>query len=446
MSSLRDRLLNFLRDDYCSHGDHPLQSQLGDFKYEGHRQAFRVQLKQLLYDGTTEEAQQLLVAHGHLAPQPALAEAALRKAAETALTSTPDGTAPRRRGNLCERVMECALDTVMEKRALGSAEEREGRLQWAREDYRKQSGPEWPPFSLEGAAYQAVIERLVGAEAEAWLYDAGYPAAALRRRQQQLLQQDDWEAAMKEPPSGRANDENIKTATSVADEASTTITAPRRPRLKDIPLGLVERYQRVAYTNPAAEDQARPTPTTLAYQANSTPAAADGDLQASIVQLWQAMAREPGGYSDVLVPLLLDDRSGAGLYLMGPDLLQGNGYALEAWCSRATREKMRALPRPAFFFVILRRSPDPDLNLLGLPLLRRQPNGADTRLENMNAEVLAPERTVALAAANALAIFQDECATNPRFNQNLDFYRKTNLFVPPDCPVRFRALFGEDDF
>ena len=80
------------------------------------------------------------------------------------------------------------------------------------------------------------------------------------------------------------------------------------------------------------------------------------------------------------------------------------------------------------------------------PLLRRQPNGADTRLENMNAEVLAPERTVALAAANALAIFQDECATNPRFNQNLDFYRKTNLFVPPDCPVRFRALFGEDDF
>ena len=78
MSSLRDRLLNFLRDDYCSHGDHPLQSQLGDFKYEGHRQAFRVQLKQLLYDGATEEAQQLLVAHGHLAPQPAPAEAALR--------------------------------------------------------------------------------------------------------------------------------------------------------------------------------------------------------------------------------------------------------------------------------------------------------------------------------------------------------------------------------
>ena len=498
MSSLRERLLDFLRDDYCAHSAQPLQSQLGDFKQEEHQQAFRVQLKQLLLSGNNPEAQRLLVTCGHLAPQPPLAPAALRAAAEAALASTPNGTAPRRRGNLCERVMECALDARMGAEALGSAEEREERLRWARDDYRKQAGPGWPPFSLEEAPLQAVIERLVGAEAEAWLYDAGYPAAELRRRERQLLQQDDWEAAVKEP--ARAGDGNGGAEEPQAEPD--IIAAPRRPRLKEIPLGLVERYQLHVYGGQAAnavgvgaqeaEIESLPyentgtdkgaglgesaTPETGTSNSASasgggampgtgtangasasgggarpgagtaTSGAADDSLQESIVQLWEAMAAKPTDYADVLMPLLLDSRSGAGLYLMGPDLLEDGQHTVEAWCGPSARTKLRTMvPRPPFFFAILRRSPSPNLDINYFELLKPHASGADTRLENMNAEVLPPSGSIGLMAASALAAFRDECATDPKFSRCLSFYRRSNPALPHGCPARFRPLFDEDD-
>ncbi|MBB3170322.1 hypothetical protein [Parvibacter caecicola] len=482
MSSLRERLLDFLRDDYCAHSAQPLQSQLGDFKQEEHQQAFRVQLKQLLLGGNGPEAQRLLVTCGHLAPQPPLAPAALRAAAETALASTPNGTAPRRRGNLCERVMECALDARMGAEALGSAEEREERLRWAREDYRRQAGPGWPSFSLEEAPLQAVIERLVGAEAEAWLYDAGYPAAELRRRERQLLQQDDWEAAVKEP--ARADDGNGRAEAPQAEP--NIIAAPRRPRLKEIPLGLVERYQLHVYGGQAANaggvgaqeaeieslpyentgtdksaglgESAMPgTGTTNRASASSesarpgtggvTSGAADDSLQESIVQLWEAMAAKPTDYADVLMPLLLDSRSGAGLYLMGPDLLEDGQHTVEAWCGPSARSRLRTMvPRPPFFFVILRRSPSPNLDINYFDLLKPHASGADTRLENMNAEVLPPYGSIRIMAGRALAAFRDECATDPKFSRCLSFYRSSNPALPHGCPARFRPLFDEDDF
>ena len=511
MSNLRERLLDFLRDDYCAHSAQPLQSQLGDFKQEEHQQAFRVQLKQLLLGGNNPEAQRLLVTCGHLAPQPPLAPAALRAAAEAALASTPNGTAPRRRGNLCERVMECALDARMGAEALGSAEEREERLHWAREDYRKQAGPGWPPFSLEEAPLQAVIERLVGAEAEAWLYDAGYPAAELRRRERQLLQQDDWEAAVKEPARATGG----SGATEEPQAEPDIIAAPRRPRLKEIPLGLVERYQLHVYGGQAAQagaagaleaeieslpyeragadenanpgesaraggvtglgESAMPETGTAnsasasgggatsgagaangasASSENARPGAgtatsgvADDSLQESIVQLWEAMAAKPGNYADVLMPLLLDSRSGAGLYLMGPDLLEDGQHTVEAWCGPSARSKLRTMvPRPPFFFVILRRSPSPNLDINYFELLKPQASGADTRLENMNAEVLPPSGSIGLMAASALAAFRDECATDPKFSRCLSFYRSSNPALPDGCPARFRPLFDGDDF
>ena len=449
MAGLRERVLEFLRDDYRTHRDQPLLSQLGDYKREEHERAFRVRLKQLMAHGDELEAQRWLVFHGHMAPQPALASKALRQQAEEALHATPDGTAGRRRGNLCERVMECALDVALGRAALGSARERQARRVLAEADYAKQRTPAWPPFSLEGAEYEHVIACLVGAEAEAWLYDAGYPVAEADRR-----------ACPREE----------------GDVSDAVVTAPSKPRLKDVPVALVERYYAIvsgALAAPGVPGGLKPAPTEAdetpspspvgagfsppATRGNapaapgvapsSTPnAAADADsLQSQIVQLWHGLMGDPAAYTDVLVPLALDDRTGAGLYLMGPDLLEGD-HPLNVWCSARTWEKFRRLGRPAFLFGIVRRSDQPDLGHLLFPLVRERGGASDTRLENMSLEVLPPERSVALAVANALADFRDECATAPQFNTSLAFYRATNLYVPAGCPDRFRALFGEDDF
>ena len=461
MSSLRERVLTFLRDDYRIHRDDPLNSQLGAFKRDEHEEAFRVRLKQLLADDQLLEAQRWLVFHGHLAAGAPLSRRALRKEATRALAATPNGTAVRRRGNLCERIMECALDQGMGRSALGDGDERALRRQLAEADYQKQRGPAWPPFTLQGEDYQRLLACLIGAEAEAWLYDAGYPLAEQLRQERLAQGNDDWEEAVKESGSA-VGSRKVQAAAAGADAALDSdplvVSAPRKPRLEAIPLGLVERYQQAAYgsdpgavgTPGPAEAPGIPAASQATGAAGTThPATATGpadDLQAQIIQLWDSLASDPESYSDVLLPLLLDDHSGAGLYLMGPDLLEGERHAVEAWCSRATRDKMRAVGPQPFFFAILRRSDEPQLDLLPFPLLRERATVGDTRLENMSVEVLAPERTVPLTVANALGIFRDECAANPRFNPNLAFYRQTNLFLPKKCPARFRPLFAEDDF
>lgn len=456
MSNLRERVLTFLRDDYRVHRDDPLNSQLGAFKRDEHEEAFRVRLKQLLADDQLLDAQHWLVFHGHLAAGAPLSRRALRKEATRALAATPNGTAARRRGNLCERIMECALDEGMGRSALGDAGERALRRQLAEADYQKQKGPAWPPFALQGEDYQRLLSCLIGAEAEAWLYDAGYPLAEQLRQERLAQGNDDWEEVVKESEpavSSRTAQAEAAGADAASGSDPLVVSAPRKPRLEAIPLGLVERYQQAAYgSDPSAVGTPGPAeaPSTPAasqddHATHGTTASAD-DLQAQIIQLWNSLIADPESYSDVLLPLLLDDHSGAGLYLMGPDLLEGERHAVEAWCNRATRDKMRAVGPQPFFFAILRRSDEPQLDLLSFPLLRERANVGDTRLENMSVEVLAPERTVPLTVANALGIFRDECATNPRFNPNLAFYRQTNLFLPKRCPARFRPLFAEDDF
>ena len=82
MAGLRERVLEFLRDDYRAHRAEPLCSQLGDYKYEEHNQAFRVRLKQLMAADDALEAQRWLVFHGYLKPQPLLAPKELRRQAE----------------------------------------------------------------------------------------------------------------------------------------------------------------------------------------------------------------------------------------------------------------------------------------------------------------------------------------------------------------------------
>ncbi|MEC4184721.1 hypothetical protein VJ918_07860, partial [Adlercreutzia sp. R21] len=179
--------------------------------------------------------------------------------------------------------------------------------------------------------------------------------------------------------------------------------------------------------------------------ASPAPQPAQDTLHAQIVQLWHALAAEPAAYSDVLVPLALDDRTGAGLYLLGIDLLEGE-HPLNVWCSPSTWDKVRRLGRPSFLLGIVRRSDQPDLELLPFPLVRERPGASDTQLNNMSLEVLPPEPSLARTVANALIAFRDECATEPQFNTSLAFYRATNVFAPAGCPERFRALFGEDDF
>lgn len=421
MAGLRERVLEFLRDDYRAHRADPLGSQLGDYKHEEHTQAFRVRLKQLMGAGEALEAQRWLVFHGHLQPQPPLTPNDLRRLAEEALARTPDGTAARRRGNLCERIMECALDDAVGAAALGSAQERQARRNLAEADYAKQRTPAWPPFCLEGEQYERLIACLVGAEAEAWLYDAGYPVAEADRRARRAEK----------------------------DEASTVVTATPKPRLKDVPLALVERYYATATGG------LKPAPTGVvgidsvgaAFRppASRTTSPTPDTLHAQIVQLWHALAAEPAAYSDVLVPLALDDRTGAGLYLLGIDLLEGE-HPLNVWCSSSTWDKVRRLGRPSFLLGIVRRSDQPDLELLSFPLVRERPGASDTQLNNMSLEVLPPEPSLARTVANALIAFRDECATEPQFNTSLAFYRATNVFAPAGCPERFRALFGEDDF
>lgn len=422
MAGLRERVLEFLRDDYRAHRTDPLRSQLGDYKYEEHGQAFRVRLKQLMVADDALEAQRWLVFHGYLKPQPPLAAQELRRRAEAALASTPDGTAARRRGNLCERIMECALDAAAGAAALGSSQERRARRALAEADYAKQRTPAWPPFCLEGEQYERLVACLVGAEAEAWLYDAGYPAAEQDRRVRQ---------AEEEASRPRAN----VAATPAAPAASAVVTASPRPRLKEVPLALVERYYAAAAGDPKGAPAA----------VGSAPAAPVDALHSQIVQLWDALMDDPAAYADVLVPLALDDRTGAGLYLMGPDLLEGE-HPLNVWCSPSTWDKVRRLGRSPFLLGIVRRSDQPDLGLLPFPLVRERPGASDTRLNNMSVEVLPPESSPARTVANALIAFRDECATDPQFNTSLAFYRATNVFAPANCPERFRALFAEDDF
>lgn len=422
MAGLRERVLEFLRDDYRAHRTDPLRSQLGDYKYEEHGQAFRVRLKQLMVADDALEAQRWLVFHGYLKPQPPLAAQELRRQAERALASTPDGTAARRRGNLCERIMECALDAAAGAAALGSSQERQTRRALAEADYIKQRTPAWPPFCLEGEQYERLIACLVGAEAEAWLYDAGYPAAEQDRR----VRQAEEEASR---PSANV------AATPAASAASAVVTASPKPRLKEVPLALVERYYAAAAGGPKGAPAA----------VGSTPAAPVDALHSQIVQLWDALMDDPAAYADVLVPLALDDRTGAGLYLMGPDLLEGE-HPLNVWCSPSTWDKVRRLGRPPFLLGIVRRSDQPDLGLLPFPLVRERLGASDTQLNNMSVEVLPPESSPARTVANALIAFRDECATDPQFNTSLAFYRATNVFAPANCPERFRALFAEDDF
>lgn len=427
MAGLRERVLEFLRDDYRAHRADPLGSQLGDYKHEEHTQAFRVRLKQLMAAGEALEAQRWLLFHGHLQPQPPLTPNDLRRLAEEALARTPDGTAARRRGNLCERIMECALDDAAGEAALGSAQERQTRRNLAEADYAKQRTPAWPPFCLEGEQYERLIACLVGVEAEAWLYDAGYPVAEADRRARRAEK----------------------------DEASTVVTATPKPRLKDVPLALVERYYATATggatsvgTPSVGAGFGPPAPEPSSEHATPPapgPAISPDTLHTQIVQLWHALAAEPAAYSDVLVPLALDDRTGAGLYLLGIDLLEGE-HPLNVWCSSSTWDKVRRLGRPSFLLGIVRRSDQPDLELLSFPLVRERPGASDTQLNNMSLEVLPPEPSLARTVANALIAFRDECATEPQFNTSLAFYRATNVFAPAGCPERFRALFGEDDF
>jgi len=419
MAGLRERVLEFLRDDYRAHRAEPLCSQLGDYKYEEHNQAFRVRLKQLMAADDALEAQRWLVFHGYLKPQPLLAPKELRRQAEMALASTPDGTAARRRGNLCERIMECALDAAAGATALGSSQECQTRRALVEADYAKQRTAAWPPFCLEGDQYERLVACLVGAEAEAWLYDAGYPAAEQDRRTCQA------EEKAFRPTGGVV----------AASAAPAVVAASPKPRLRDVPVALVERY----YAAGAGDPKGAPA------AADSAPATPVDALHSQIVQLWYALMDDPAAYADVLVPLALDDRTGAGLYLMGLDLLEGE-HPLNVWCSPSTWDKVRCLGRPPFLLGIVRRSDQPDLGLLPFPLVRERPGASDTQLNNMSVEVLPPESSPARTVANALIAFRDECATDPQFNTSLAFYRATNVFAPVNCPERFRALFAEDDF